>query len=226
MDLSTLQDIKMPTLPLDIFILGFIIFPLMAAFKRGPFRELLIGIAFVPYIASLFYLLNEFIQDNISFDSLLYKGSALGAFYIIYLVVVWLWGRRLDHVFITTNPISLVLTVIISLARSTYLIMCCLVFFNLHINQPDLIENSRILKPMKPYAKEIQNFLLDNSYLDNEVTIYEDAMNGTFDEKGNYVHPLMKKIKESDRFKDIQSKIDTDELKNKVNQQIQGYLKP
>lgn len=229
MDLAKLQNFQMPEVPIDYLLVAVIVFSAYSAFKRGFFREFMICLAYIPYIAALFYLFNDFIQEEIKFDSFLYKASALGAFYLAYLFLIWSVSKALMLKFNAFKPSSLiigrVLAGAIGMLRTFYFIFLCLIFFNLHINNQDMVEKSKIASFMQPYAKKTQDYLLDNDYIDNEITIYEEAVNGTFTNDGRYVHPLMRKIQDSDRYKAIEEKLNSDEIKKQANDYVRDYLK-
>ena len=228
MDLSKIQNIQMPEVPIDYLLIAVIVYSAYSAIKRGFFREFMICLAYVPYIAALFYLFNDFIQEEIKFDSFLYKASALGAFYLAYLFLIWSVSKALMVKFNAFSPTSLVigkgLAGVFGIARTLYFIFLCLIFFNLHINNQDMVEKSEIASFMQPYALKTQNYLLKHDYIDNEITIFEEAVNGTFNDEGRYIHPLMRKIQESDRFKAIEEKLNSDEVKQQANDYVKQYL--
>lgn len=218
---------NMPDIPVDFIILATILYTIYSGFKRGFFRESLIAIAYVPYMAAMFYIVNEFIQGNYEFDSIIYKASSFGGFYIAYLFVVWgvskslnLYFKKFDE---TIIYIGKFIAGIISGLRTVYFCILCLIAFNIHINQPQMLEKSKLATAAQPLAQKIQDFLLNKGYIDYEITIYEEAVNGTFNDNGKYEHPLMKKIKSSDKFKEIEKSIDRKKLEKQMQQYMNSY---
>tara|TARA_Y100001960_G_C14756933_1_gene871788 strand:- start:1850 stop:2509 length:660 start_codon:yes stop_codon:yes gene_type:complete len=214
----------MEKIPLDFILMATVLYTMYSGYKRGFYREFLIAIAYVPYMAAMFYLFNEFIQGEYTFDSVLYKFSALSGFYLAYLFVIWGSAKALkwqlesfDSTIIYTGKTA---AAFISGARTVYFCLLCLIAFNVHIHNDEMLEKSKLAMAGQPVALKIQDHLLSNGYINNEVTVYSEAANGTFDAAGRYEHPLIKQVKNSDRFKEIESKID----KAKMQRQVQDLM--
>lgn len=214
----------MDKISIDFIIFATFVLTIYQGAKRGFFRESLIAIAYVPYIAALFYIINEWIQGSYSFDSILYKCSALGGTYLAYLLVIWTVAKslkwRLESIDETFIYMGKAIAGIICGVRTVYFCFLCLIAFNLHLGQLNLTDKSKLATAAMPMALKAQDYLLNNGYIDNEITIYEDAFNGTVDKYGKYEHPLMTKLKNSDRYKSIEEKID----KKKIQKQMDSYL--
>lgn len=226
MDLQSLQNL--PSIPADFFIFLVLLVCGISSFKRGFFKESLIAIAYVPYVGAMFYIVNEFIQGEYSFDSILFKCSAIGGAYLAYLFGVWGVSKvlkfRLEAIDESFILIGRALAALISTARTIYFLILCLIFFNLHVNQPDMLEKSKIASALNPYALELQKELLSKGYINNEITLYEDAVNGTFID-GKYEHPIMKKMKESDKYKDFERQINEAKKQIEKEADMNQYLK-
>lgn len=229
MNMEMLEKMQnLPKIPADFFIVIVLVLCAITSYKRGLFKEGLIAVAYVPYVAIMFFLVNEFIQGKVSFDSMLYKCSAFGGLYIAYLFGVWTTAKilkyRLEGIDSSLKSLGGALAAVISSARTIYFLVLCIIFFNLHINQPQMLEKSKIAMALNPYALKTQKYLLSNSYIDNEITLYEDAANGTFID-GKYEHPLMKKMKNSERFKNIEKQIEDAKKQIEESGEMNEYLK-
>jgi len=220
----------MDKISVDFIIFLTLIFCSYSSFKRGFFKEFFIAIAYIPYMGAMFYVVNEFIQGDFSFDSILFKVSSMGGFYLAYLFVIWGLSKaltfRLEAIDESLRLIGKTLAGFIGFARTVYFLVLCIIAFNIHVNQPDMIEKSKFATILNPYALKAQEILLSKGYINNEITLYEDAANGTFEENGKYVHPVMKKIKNSDRYKEVEQMIDKKKLEQQAEKHIKQYLEP
>lgn len=220
----------MEKISIDFIIFLTVLFTAYSGAKRGFFREFLISIAYVPYMAAMFYLVNEFIQDNISFDSILFKVSSLGGFYLAYLFVIWgsakSFNSQLKKVGEPLILLGRFVAGLISGARTVYFCFLCLIAFNLHVNtngaNDEMIEKSKFASNLQTHALEAQSFLLSEGYINNEITLYSDAVNGTFNAMGKYEHPIVSRMKNSEKFKEMEKSIDKAKIQNQVNKYMNG----
>jgi uncharacterized membrane protein required for colicin V production len=214
----------MEKIPVDFIIFAIILLTAYSGFKRGFFKESLISIAYIPYVTALFYIVNEFIQDHYTFDSILYKISSLGGFYLAYLFGIWLLAKslkfRLENIDESLIYLGKIFASIISGLRTVYFCLLCLLAFNLHIHDKTMIEKSKLATAAQPTMLKVQKYLISKGYIKNEITLYDDAINGTFNAAGKYEHPLMKKIKSSDKFKELEQSIN----KEKILRQFNNYM--
>lgn len=222
-NISSLPDF---TAYIDILIIAIAILCSYPAYKRGFLKEFFITIIYIPYIAALFYMINEFFQDSFSFDSLILKLSAFGAGYIALLVFIYAFCKFIKSRYIvnwsaSSKIIQKILACFLNIFRTFYFILLCLILYNLHINKPELLKNSKILNYMHPIAEKTQNYLLKKDYINNEIILYEEEYVTDKERLGYKVHPIIKKIKKSKKYQEFKDS----GMEEKIQEKVTDYLK-
>ncbi|MCP4355558.1 MAG: CvpA family protein [Proteobacteria bacterium] len=193
----------------------------VAAYRRGFLREGLIALIYIPYIAFLFYFINNFAESKTSFDAMIFKLSACGGFYLAALFIIYMitkalqnrWGFAILNPFKFTGNIA---AAFISIFRTIYFILACMIFYHLQVNKPEYLEESKIAMRIYPHAVKISNLLLSNGILDNEITLYEYDYSSDNPNAGYSTNPILRKIQNSKKYKEYQESGMEDIIKGKV----------
>lgn len=201
----------------------------IVGYRRALLREFLTAIGSIIYATFLAYYLNKAFQNETAVSNAFTIMTLAGSVYIVYLIFTWVLCKALkaksinDDIIVTFS--SKITAAFLSMFKACYIFTLVLLLISLHIPDNKIFESSKIVTNVQPAIKKIQKTLMKNGIINNEVVIYRYKSNEPSVEEtlGIPENPLLKHIKSTDKYKQMQEKINKQNINNQVNQYLDRF---